>query len=268
MPPSTESSSIRSSDGVVRRARPVMGTVASIHVHDPGDLDLVNAAIDEVLAELDRLEDMFSTYRATSEISRVNRGELELTACSPEVIDVLDSCTWLEQMSRGAFDVRPKGLAGPIDPAGFVKGWAAERASAALTRHGLLNWYVSVGGDLLVSGEPVTGGPWRIGLADPHVAGQVRATVEIESGAVATSGTAERGAHLWDRRQDRPADAFASLTVLGPSLTWADAFATTVFVMGTDGLPWLEGFETYHAVGIRHDGSLVTTSALAGMVDS
>ena len=55
--------------------------------------------------------------------------------------------------------------------------------------------------------------------------------------------------------------------MLGPSLTWADAFATTVFVMGDEGLAWLEGFDGYHAVGIRHDGSLVTTSALSGMVD-
>lgn len=267
MPPNADIHVDRSADGVVRRARPVMGTVASIHVHDPADVELVNLAIDELFAELRRLEEMFSTFRPTSEISRVNRGELELIACSAEVIDVLDACTWLEQMSNGAFDARPKGPDGPLDPAGFVKGWAAERASAALGRRGLSNWYVNVGGDLLVSGSPVTGGRWRIGLADPNVVGQVRATVEVESGAVATSGTAERGTHLWDRRTGKPAEAFASLTVMGPSLTWADAFATTVFVMGMDGLTWLEGFETYHGIGIRHDGSLVTTSALAGALD-
>eukprot|EP01041_Mallomonas_annulata_P020800 gene20800-40699_t len=81
-----------------------MGTVASIHVHDdPLHVDprVVDDAIDAVLAELERLEAMFSTFRPTSEISRVNRGELDLVDCSPEVIDVVDACTWLEHASGG-----------------------------------------------------------------------------------------------------------------------------------------------------------------------
>ena len=118
-----------SSASPVRRVRQVMGTMCSIHVHDDAPSRLVNAAIDAVLAELDRLEAMFSTFRVDSEISRVNRNELGLLECSPEVIDVIDSCSWLERMSNGAFDIRPDGPGGRIDPAGFVKGWAAERAA-------------------------------------------------------------------------------------------------------------------------------------------
>ena len=247
----------------VRRARHVMGTTASIHVHDDAPQELVERAIDELLAELDRLELMFSTFREHSEISRVNRGELHLGDCSREVTEVLDACTWLEQASGGAFDIRPNGLDGPIDPAGFVKGWAAERASGALARCGLEHWYVAVGGDIIVSGSPAPGERWRIGIANPIRSGEILASLDVEGGAVATSGTAERGAHLWDVRNGAPANGFASVTVSGPSLAWADAFATTVFVMGEPGIEWVTQFDGYHAVAVRPDATLLASDALA-----
>ena len=71
--------------------------------------------------------------------------------------------------------------------------------------------------------------------------------------AVATSGTAARGRHLWDGRTDRPAEALASMTVVGPHLTWADAFATTAFVMGRDGIDWVAKLRRLPRLG-DHDG--------------
>ena len=254
---------------VLRVARPVMGTVASIHVFDDDvAVTVAEAAVEDVFVELERLEQMFSTFRPSSEISRFNRGELALPDCSTEVIDVFDACTWLERVSDGAFDIRPRGLGGPVDPAGFVKGWAAERASRCLSDAGLEHWYLSVGGDIVHHGRPGPGRRWVVGLADPNrrpdEPPRVRATIEIDDGAVATSGTAERGSHLWDRRPDRDApDAFVSLTVIGPSLTWADAFATTAFVMGEPGLAWLRTFDGYTAVAIRADGTVTSTSGIA-----
>ena len=76
-------------------------------------------------------------------------------------------------------------------------------------------------------------------------------TVDVKNGAVATSGTAERGTHLWDPRTGEPATAFLSVTVTGPSLTWADAYATTVFVMGDPGLEWIERFPGYSVLPVR-----------------
>jgi len=249
----------------VRRHAPLMGTVASIHLHDapeaPIDPDLADAAVAATLAELERLEEMFSTFRPTSEISRVNAGKLSLLDCSQEVIDVLDACTWLEHASDGAFCVHRDGQ---IDPAGFVKGWAAEAASMRLRDHGLEHWYLSVGGDIVVSGSPGgTGAPWTIAIADPLRPGGVITAVSVASGAVATSGTAERGRHLWNAA-GAPADTFASITVLGPSLTWADAFATTAAALGEDGLEWVSRFDGYRAFAVTHSGQLVNTRIVAG----
>jgi thiamine biosynthesis lipoprotein len=245
------------------RTGPVMGTWASIHVHDDAPPPFVDEAVDAVFEELARLEDIFSTFRPSSEVCRLNRGEIDLSAVSPEVIEVLDACTWLEQVSNGAFDIRPRGLDGPIDPAGFVKGWATERASRRLAAAGLADWYVSVGGDVVMNGRPEPGQRWRVGIADPNDPTQVRATLELDGGAVATSGTSERGHHLWDRRLGGAADALASMTVTGPSLSWADAFATTAFVMGEAGVAWVERFNGYGAVAVRHDGSIMASPLYA-----
>lgn len=242
----------------VVRTHAVMGTVASVHVHDPVDADVIEMAIEAMWLELDRLEQIFSTFLASSEISRVNAGELHLLDASPEVIEVLDACTWLEHASDGAFRARRPGDA-LLDPAGFVKGFAAELAAQCLDRAGLRHWYVSVGGDIQTRGSTGDGSAWRLAIADPNGDDPcaIRALVEVIGDAVATSGTAARGRHLWDGRTDRPAESLTSMTVVGPHLTWADAFATTAFVMGLEGIDWVAKFEGYRALAITSNGELV-----------
>lgn len=242
----------------VVRTHAVMGTVASVHVHDRVDPAAIDRAVAATWGELDRLEDMFSTFRAGSEISRINRGDLHLLDASPEVLEVLDACTWLEHASSGAFRARRPGEA-MIDPAGFVKGWATELAAKHLHVAGLENWYLSVGGDIQTRGHAVDGSPWRVGIADPNSDDPraIRALVEVSGDAVATSGTAARGRHIWDGRTGDPAGELASMTVVGPHLTWADAFATAAFVMGVDGVEWVGAFDGYRALAITTGGELV-----------
>ena len=143
-----------------------------------------------------------------------------------------------------------------------MKGWATERAAGALDAAGLEHWCVSVGGDLQVRGQPAGGRPWRIAVADPLHPGRVLASFDLHDGAVATSGTAERGQHLWDGRTGRPPDALASVTVLGPHLTWADALATAAFALGDAGLDWIEGLEGYEAVAVDTTGMVRVTPGL------
>jgi thiamine biosynthesis lipoprotein len=247
-----------------------MGTVASIHVYDPAPTELVDTAVAEVLSELDRLEQIFSTFRATSEISRVNRGELALLDCSPEVIEVMDACTWLEHASDGAFAARRPEPPHPLDPAGFVKGWATERAARALTAAGLVQWYLSVGGDICTSGAPPGRDHWEFGIADPRDASRLVASVDVPAGsAIATSGIGERGRHLWHGRSHTMVAHHASVTVIGPSLTWADAFATATFARGEDGLEWLEQFDGYVGFAVDHAGAVVRRPSMpAGAADT
>ena len=243
----------------VRRSAPMMGSVASIHVHDDAPVELIDVVIAEVLAELEKYEAMFSTFRVSSEISRINRKELHVLDASKEVVDVLDACFFLEVASDGAFSSRQDD--GTLDPAGFVKGWAVERAARHLDAAGLKHWYVSLGGDMQMGDPPPHShlqDGWKVGIADPARSGEVVAALSMQRGAVATSGTAERGRHLVDPRDGTASEYWSSVTVTGPSLTWADAFATTACVIGAEGLDWVHRFEGYAAMGVRPDGTLVT----------
>jgi len=245
------------------RQAPVMGTVASIHVHDDVPLTALVSAVDSVYAELERLEQMFSTFRPTSEISRVNRGELAFGDCSPEVFEVLDACTWLEHETGGAFTAHPPHRPGFLDPAGFVKGWAAQRSGALLGEVGLEHWYVNVGGDIQAHGSPAADRAWRVAVSDPVRREAVLAVIELPGGgAVATSGISERGRHLWS-----PVGLDAELlavTVTGPELAWADAYATAVFALGEAGLDWMARFPGYEAFAIWSDHLVRMTGGFPG----
>ena len=227
-----------------------MGTTASLHVNDQiSDTDFSEIA-KSVEQELQRLEEMFSVFRETSEISRINAGTLHHLDASPEVIDVLDHCVRMEQISKGAFSIRRSTNDSVINPSGFVKGWAGERVANHMRNQGLQHFYVGIGGDFACVGGMTPDTPWRLGITDPYDASQFVGTVEVIDGAIATSGTAERGHHIWDSRSGTPADAFASVTVVGPQLMWADAYATTIFVMGESGLEWLTQFPGYDAMAV------------------
>ena len=248
----------------LRRNARLMGTIASVHVYDDLDDSQVDEAVSDALAELERLEQMFSTFRADSVISQINRGDLNVLDAPPEVIEVLDACTWLEHASNGAFSARRED--GSIDPAGFVKGWACERGAARLAASGLSNFMFTIGGDLMVHGEPAPGQLWTVAIADPLHPDVVTRSIEIADGAVATSGTSERGNHIrlvptTDNRSNSDNESqLLSFTVIGPSLTWADAFATAAFAMGLKGLEWVAQFVGYEAIAIDRTGGVTTTA--------
>ena len=224
----------------------VMGTFASLHVDDVVDAPVVETAWRAALELLVDVERRFSTFRVDSEVSRINRGDMHLLDASADVVEVMDACTWLEHESDGAFRARRPD--GSLDPAGFVKGWAAERAGRVLSAHGLSSWYLNVGGDIQTSGLQATGEQWRIGVVDPANRTVVGAWFDIpENYAVATSGTGARGAHLWDGRDGSWVTRLASITVIGPHLMWADAFATAAFAMGDAGVAWVNRYPDYTA---------------------
>jgi thiamine biosynthesis lipoprotein len=169
---------------------------------------------------------------------------------SPDVVEVLDACTWLEHLSDGVFNARRPD--GSIDPAGFVKGWAAERAARLLAEAGLKNYYLRIGGDIQSHGTQATGDKWRVGIVDPHDATRIHSYVDIpENWAIATSGVAERGQHIWGKDSQPTNSQFSSMTVIGPHLMWADAFATIAYALGDAGIDWVEKFPDYTAFTLK-----------------
>jgi thiamine biosynthesis lipoprotein len=120
-----------------------------------------------------------------------------------------------------------------------VKGWAVQRASAALERLGATDYCLSAGGDMVCRTRVASAPAWRIGIEDPADPHRLVAVLPVADGAVATSGSAHRGAHVRDPRTGAPADGLRQITVVAPDLVAADVEATTAFVLGEQGVPWL-----------------------------
>ncbi|GGZ07975.1 FAD:protein FMN transferase [Streptomyces poonensis] len=241
-----------------------MGTVFSFDVRG-GEPTAVRGALDEAVAGLHAVDAMFSTYRDGSQVSRLARGELVLEECDPLVTEVLELCTEAERISEGWFSATYEGC---FDPTGIVKGWAAECAALRLAAAGASGVSVNGGGDVQLCGVPGPERPWRVGVSDPLRPGALAAVVSAagaERLSVATSGTAERGAHIVDPRTGRSAVTdLVAVTVVGPRLTWVDAWATAAFAMGSrQALRWLESLPDTEALLITAGDEVRCTGGLA-----
>jgi FAD:protein FMN transferase len=235
----------------MRRIEDVMGMPVTIDVRD-GD-----GGIDEAFAELRRIDALFSPFMPNSAISRINAGRLRIDDASAEVQDVLARCERYEVLTGGFFSA----WRGPVlDPSGYVKGWAIARACAILDVHGHHAYFVDAGGDVRTRGSSGTGEPWRIGIRHPVERGSVVRVVTGRDLAVATSGTYEKGAHIYDPHTGAPADALVSLTVVGPSIVEADVQATAAFAMGARAIDYLERLAGYEAYAIGADLRATWTS--------
>ena len=216
---------------------PVSLALRGLHARGPR-ADRAWAAVVADLREADRV---FSTYRDDSCVSRLARGEIALADCPPDVGEVLALGNEAAAVSGGAFTVCRPSPGGVLvfDPTGVVKGWAVERAARHLDELADTGYCLSAGGDLVARAAGPDSPPWTIGIEDPRDPSRLVATVPLRSGAVATSGTAHRGAHIVDARTGRPPEAVAAVTVVGDSLTWVDIEATAAFARGPDALTWL-----------------------------
>ncbi|MFB7323138.1 FAD:protein FMN transferase [Streptomyces sp. NPDC056190] len=241
-----------------------MGTVFSFDVRG-GRSDAVAAALGEAIAGLHRVDEVFSTYRDDSQLSRLARGELTVAECDPEVAEVLELGAEAERVSEGWFSLRYQGS---LDPTGIVKGWAAERAARRIAAAGASGVSVNGGGDVQLLGAPDAQRPWRVGVSDPLRPGGLAAVVSAAGTselAVATSGTAERGTHIVDPSTGRSAVTdLVAVTVVAPSLTWADCWATAAFAMcSREGLAWLESLPDVEALLITAGDEVRCTHGLA-----
>ncbi len=208
--------------------------------------------LDDIVQWFHEVDATYSTYKSDSPISQYGLGLITPDELTPEITHILQLCDRLRDDTDGAFD--PWSVPAPngamFDPSGIVKGWAVERAAELLEAHRCTNFCLNAGGDIAIRGTIAPSVPWRIGIQHPYQEHALAKVLQISGPiGIATSATYERGQHIVNPATNRPADTVTSATVIGPSLTFADAYATALFVKGVEGLQWLqEHHDAYHGL--------------------
>ena len=234
----------------LHRVEQIMGTAIDLDVRDTA---VSPAALEQAFEYLRGVDSQFSPYKPDSEVSRLIRGELEESACSDELTAVLALCDEVHRTTAGYFDIRAHRPDGRPDPTGLVKGWSLENAAGILEKAGGRNYCVNGGGDIVTRGEAAPGQPWRVGVRHPMIADKLATVLAVRDAAVATSGAYERGEHVRDPFTGGAPAGILSVTIVGPSLTYADAYATAAFAMGDAGLAWVAGLAGYEGCAITAD---------------
>jgi thiamine biosynthesis lipoprotein len=239
----------------VRRVAHIMGMPVVVDVRDD---DVDERVLEQMFDWLRVVDAIFSTYKEDSEISRLSRGELAVVAAHRDVREVLGRCEALRIETDGYFDVRAA-TSDAIDPSGLVKGWAVDRAVSILEEAGVRNYAVNVAGDMRLRGRAVPEPCWSVGIRHPLEPNAIVAVVEANDLAVATSGAYARGDHVLDPHTRRPPLGVLSVTITGPELATADAYATAAFAMGEAGIHWTARLHGYEAMTILANERVLST---------
>ncbi|MGD1003122.1 MAG: FAD:protein FMN transferase [Minisyncoccia bacterium] len=236
----------------MKQTRLLMGMPITVEIADP---HATQSVIDDVYDYFAHIDEKFSTYKSTSEISAINTGALVLSDASEEMQLVFAMCEETKQQTGGYFDIKTPN--GKYDPSGLVKGWAIWNAAQLLKKNGFANFYIDAGGDIQPHGHNADGGQWAVGIKNPFNQNENIKVIYVSTEGVATSGTYIRGNHIYNPRSAGVAVSdIVSLTVIGPNIHDADRFATAAFAMGADGIKFIEALPGY-------EGSMIDKNKIA-----
>jgi FAD:protein FMN transferase len=237
----------------------VWGTAVTIVLSGTSqrERDALNG-IEECRRLFGEVDDRFSPFISSSEVTLYRGGMGQAGPHSADFDEVVRACLDLRATTRGAFD--PWAVPGGYDPSGYVKGWAAGRASSRLAAAGFADHLVNAGGDVCARGDEVvdSGEGWPVGILNPSNVAEVIEVVRLRSESMATSGRYERGDHVINPRTGHPAVAVESATVVGPDPGVADALASAALVDGVASMEWFRTLGPRWSLHIVVDGSAHT----------
>jgi thiamine biosynthesis lipoprotein len=232
-----------------------MGMPITIEVVGDAALSAIESAFDYFRD----IDERFSTYKETSEVSRINRGEIQEAERSGVMREVLEIAERTRAETSGYFDITRSD--GSIDPSGIVKGFAILNAAQLLSAEGCKNFFVDGSGDIAMRGRNSDGEDWSVGIRNPFKEGEIVKVIYPKGLGVATSGSYTRGAHIYDPHDaTRILDEVVSITVIGPDVLEADRFATAAFAMQRDGIQFIEGMPGLEGYMIDNAGVATMTS--------
>lgn len=235
--------------------RIIMGLPIILHLPNTTSQEVV----EKVYERFSEIERQYSPYIKSSEVSNINSGAISMKNASEEMLYVLDLAHYARTKSDGYFDVMHNGV---FDPSGIVKGWSIAEAVTILKRAGILNFIVDAGGDMYCAGKTMDNAAWKIGVRAPLEPTKVVKSLLLTNMAIATSGSTERGQHIYNPKVEGALEELLSISVIGPDIIWSDVYATAAFAMGNAGIDWLEQLKDYEGFAIFPDMTGVSTSGL------
>lgn len=273
----------------VTRESAAMNTFVTVSVYREPDAARANAAIDDALAEIRRVEAMATDYNDTSDVGRVNSAAGLATVRVPaELAALVARSNAISEASHGAFDITvgplvkawdflaesprvipPDSMAELVRLVGFhamaltdstlflarrgaridlgaiAKGYAVDRAVAALRARGILHCMVDLGGNLGVLWEGTRGldsAAASILIRHPRQEEAFFGSFRCGTGGVSTSGdyqryfvaAGRRYHHILDPSTGYPSANAAAVTVVAETAELADALSTALFVLGPE----------------------------------
>ena len=242
----------------------VFGTIYNITYQYADDLQA------EIEAELQKVDGEFSMFNPQSTVARINGGDstVERSAMFCEIFELAKT---VNKETNGAFDIHVAPLVNAwgfgfkhdqlptpqqvdsllkirdqMDFSAIAKGYGCDVVVRLLRSHGIENFMVEIGGEVVLSGHNDKGQPWHIGVNKPvenPEDGDLQTVLSITDCAIATSGNyrnfyykdGQRYAHTIDPRTGYPVQhSLLSATVVAADCATADAYATSFMVLGLD----------------------------------
>jgi thiamine biosynthesis lipoprotein len=222
------------------------------------DSSAIKNNFEKVFDYFSYVDEKFSTYKDTSEIIAINRGEIKEENWSDDMKEIFLLSEKMKKNTNGYFDIkRPDGS---YDPSGVVKGWSIKNAAKILKEEGFKNFYIEAGGDIETYGKNSESEPWSIGIRNPFKRNEIVKVVYLENFSIATSGTYERGQHIYNPHKPGPITEISSISVIGSDICMADVYATAAFAMGLDGIYFIEKLPGFEGYMIDKNGKATETS--------
>ncbi len=235
----------------MKQTRLIMDMPVIVEIADPAKPEIFGKLFDY----FHYVDNTFSTFKHTSEISKINNNLIEKSGYSKDMKKILRLAVQTKKETDGYFDIRRRGR---VDPSGIVKGWAIHNAAVMLRRAGYANYYVEAGGDIEVAGNNPEGTSWTIGIRNPFNIKEIVKKVSLHNRGIATSGTYARGDHIYNPITKMPVADIVSLTVIGPDALAADRYATAAFAMGSGGIQFIDRIKEL-------EGYMIDTKGIATM---
>lgn len=243
-----------------------MGTVFVFQIEDElSDFEL-GRLCESAMEIIQDADDRFSLYRDDSELSRLKSNTLPWASASSQQQLIKSMAGFWRDQTQGFFDAKTDE---DYDPSGIVKTWAAQNAVNFLEANGISRFTLNAGGDIYLTGNFQNAILGRVGVSKlvsiAHQDSGAALILDLNDTAlkaVCTSGTTERGEHIW-----RSNDEFVQATVIGPDLVEADVWATALIAGGRKALEALEGVgDNLQAVMFDRDGKSLQTSGVSNLV--